>query len=464
MHLCPPRAIMLAILLPAKGLPARLRLGAARALALTFALTLTLMSFAQPAKAVTLIRDADIEHSLRQLASPILRAAGLQPDTVRILVVNESGLNAFVLNNRAIFIHSGLIQRLDNAAQLQAIIAHEAAHITNGHIQRRLTNLRGANTAAGFGIALALAVAIAGDNAAAAGVAAGTAGAAQRQFFAHTRAEESAADESGIRYMLAAGVDPAAALEVLELFRGQEALSVSRQDPYARTHPLTADRLRALRGLVAANPGTTGDTTAADFWFARAQGKLSAFTQNPAWTLRRVRGDTSPVGVMRAAVAYHRQADATRALQHMQALLAQYPNDAYWHELHGQILLESRQVGPAVAAYQRAVDLAPDAPLILGGLGRALLALDTPDSNRRAVQALERARARDGQSSTILRDLGQAYARTGQPGLASLATAERYALQGRLDDATLHATRAADQLARGSAPWQRAQDVLSASR
>lgn len=426
---------------------------------------LAFVSLAKPAAAVSLIRDADIEHSLDQLAAPILRAAGLNPNNIRILVVNDSGLNAFVLNGRAIFIHSGLLQRLTSAEQLQSIIAHETAHIANGHISRRLTNMRGANTAVGFGMALALAVAIASDNGAAAGgVAAGAASAAQRQFFSHTRAEESAADQSSIRFLLAAGVNPQGAVEVLELFRGQEALSVSRQDPYARTHPLTSDRLRAMRGLVAANPGTATSNPNADFWFARAQGKLSAFTQNPGWTLRRVRNDNSAIGVMRRAVAYHRQADANHAIQSMQSLLAQYPNDAYWYELYGQILLESRQAEPAVQAYQNAVALNGNEPLILGGYGRALLALDTADSNARAVRTLERARALDGQSNSILRDLGQAYARTGQPGLASLATAERYALSGRMDDATLHATRAADRLPRGSAPWQRAQDVLSAGQ
>lgn len=428
-------------------------------------LSLAFVSFAKPAQAVALIRDADIEHSLDQLAAPILRAAGLNPNNVRILVVNDRGLNAFVLNGRAIFIHSGLLQRVTSAEQLQSIIAHEAAHIANGHISRRLSNLRGSNTAVGFGLALALAVAIASDDGlAAGGVAAGAVSAAQRQFFAHTRAEESAADQASIRYMLRAGVNPAGAVEVLEMFRGQEALSVSRQDPYARTHPLTSDRLRALRGLVAANPGSAAPNANADFWFARAQGKLSAFTQNPGWTLRRTRGDNSPIGIMRRAVAHHRQADASRAIQEMQTLLAQYPNDAYWYELFGQILLESRQAGPAVQAYQNAVALNGNEPLILGGYGRALLALDTNDGNTRAVRALERARALDGQSSAILRDLGQAYARTGQPGLASLATAERYALQGRIDDAIVHATRAADRLPRGSAPWQRAQDVLSAGQ
>ncbi|MDB4053796.1 M48 family metalloprotease [Octadecabacter sp.] len=434
-------------------------------LSLMLSMSLLFTSVANPARAVSLIRDADIEHSLDQLAAPILRAAGLSPSGVRILIVNDSGLNAFVINGRAIFIHSGLLQRLTTAEQLQSVIAHEAAHIANGHITRRLTNLRGSRNAAGFGMALALAVALASDNgAAAAGVAAGATGAAQRLFFAHTRAEESAADQSAVRFMLRAGVNPQGALEVLDLFRGQEALSVSRQDPYTRTHPLTSDRLRAMRGLIAANPGNAEDNPTAQYWFLRAQGKLSAFIQNPGWTLRRVRGDNSALATMRRAVAHHRQADANRAISAMQTLIASAPNDAYWYELYGQILLESRQPMPAVQAYQNAVALNGNEPLILGGYGRALLALNTNDSNARAVRALERARALDGQSSAILRDLGQAYARTGKPGLASLATAERYALQGRIDDAVVHATRASDRLPSGSAPWQRAQDVLSAAQ
>jgi predicted Zn-dependent protease len=48
--------------------------------------------------------------------------------------------------------------------------------------------------------------------------------------------------------------------------------------------------------------------------------------------------------------------------------------------------------------------------------------------------------------------------------MASLVTAGRYAIQGRLKDAGLHAKRAVDQLPRGSGPWQRAQDVLHASK
>ena len=64
----------------------------------------------------------------------------------------------------------------------------------------------------------------------------------------------------------------------------------------------------------------------------------------------------------------------------------------------------------------------------------------------------------------MMRDLAVAYARTGNPGMASLATAERYALLGRFEDAGIHAKRAVGLLPRGSAGWNRAQDVLDAAK
>lgn len=421
------------------------------------------VTVAQPVRAASLLRDPDIEHALSELARPILLAAGLSPSNTRILVVDDRSLNAFVVDGRAIFIHSGLILKLETAGQLQSVIAHEAAHIANGHIARRGANIRNAQTAAGLGVALAIAAAASGNSEAAAGIAAGTAGSAQRVLFSHTRAEEAAADQSGLRFLLSAGVDGSAAIEVLEIFRGQEALSVGRQDPYVRTHPLTADRMRQLRGLVAANEGRAADSATADYWFARAQGKLSAFTHNSNWTLRRVRGNTDQISLMRAAIALHRKPDRDGAIRAINQLAGAYPNDPFIAELQGQILLENRQFAAAVNAYGRGVNLAPDNALILGGYGRALLTLDTADGNARALQALQRARDRDGQDARVLRDLAQAHARAGQPGLASLAIAERYALMGRMSDAALHAGRAADQLPRGSVGWQRAQDVLVAA-
>lgn len=162
---------------------------------------------------------------------------------------------------------------------------------------------------------------------------------------------------------------------------------------------------------------------------------------------------------MREAVAYSRSNDLKRALRAIDGALALRPNDPYYHELKGQILIDNRQAAASVGSYRRAVSLAPKHALILAGYGRALLAAGQP---RAAVSALEQSRSRDQQNPRALRDLGQAYAQTGQPGMASAVTAERYALTGRLETAGTHAKRAMGLLPRGSAPWRRAQDVLLA--
>ncbi len=426
---------------------------------------LLLAALTTGASAQSLIRDAEIEYALRKLAQPIFTAAGLNGNHIKILVINDSSLNAFVADNQHMFIHSGLILKLKSAEELQAVIAHEAAHIANGHISRRLSNMRSARTAAGLGILLSLAAgAASGNTTAGTGAAIGAMSTAQRVFLSHTRSEENSADQSGARFMARAGIDPQAMVKVLDLFRGQEAFSSTSRhiDPYALTHPMSRDRLRAVKGYAAAYGPQGKPDPNAGYWYARARGKLGAFIRNPNWGLREARKTSyKDVALMMKAVAYHQMPNVKKALKAVDALVKARPNDPYAHELRGQILLESRKFNAAAAAYAKAVSLAPREALILAGYGHALLA---QGNVKKALPVLEKARARDPQDERMMRDLAMAYAKTGNNGMASLATAERYALRGRLKDAALHAKRAAGLLPRGSAGWNRAQDVLRAAQ
>ncbi|MBW4708693.1 M48 family metalloprotease [Roseobacter sp. YSTF-M11] len=416
---------------------------------------------ATPVQAQSLLRDADLEYGLRQIATPVLSAAGLSPSRVKVLVVNDSSLNAFVVSNDAIFVHYGLINRMESAAMLQAVIAHEAAHIVNGHLTRRLTNLSAARTASGLGLALAAVAAATGNGRAASGLALGTQSSAQARFFKHTRAEEASADQSGIRFLKSAGVDPSGMSDVLDLFRGQEVLSETRQDPYLRSHPLSRDRLRAVEGFVAAYGNTGKEDPTAAYWFERVKGKLSAYTRNPKWTLRRLKETPyKDVRLLREAVAEHRQSRTKQALRAIDSAIAMRPSDPFYHDQRGQILIETRNFDASAAAYGRAVQLSPNDALLLSGYGRALLAAGKVTQ---AKGVLEKARTIDFRDGSMLRDLSVAYAKSGQTGMAALVTAERYALAGRLSDAGIHAKRAVGLLPTGSGPWQRAQDVLIAS-
>ncbi|TNJ44075.1 M48 family metalloprotease [Phaeobacter sp. B1627] len=429
---------------------------------------LSLLPLVAEAQSIRLLRDADIEHGLAELAQPVLQAAGLNPRRVRILVVDDSGFNAFVIDQRAIFVNYGLILKAETPEMLQAVLAHEAAHITNGHIGRRGQNARSASTAAGFGTALALLAAAAGGGEAAFGIAVGTQSSALRSFLSHTRAEEASADRSALAFLTRAGINPEGMVALHRIFAGQEVLGSAHQDPYMRSHPLTRDRIRAAEAYVASlgpgarpgsEPGAVNSPDAA-YWLARVKGKLSAFTRAPSWSKRRLQSEGyADVKRMRAAIVHHRQNDLAGARREMQALLGARPQDAFYHELWGQILYENRRWSEAEAAFGRAAALAPNEPLILSGLGRAQLSSGRPGA---ALVTMEKARDLDFRNATLLRDMSLAYAQTKQSGMAALVTAERYALQGRLKDAGPHAQRATGLLPNGSPAWRRAQDVLIA--
>lgn len=411
--------------------------------------------------AQSLIRDPDIEHGLRELAFPVLRAAGLNTNRVRVLVVNDGTFNAFVIDYNTIYLNHGLIMTVDTPEMLQAVIAHEAAHIANGHLARRAENLRAARRAAGFGTALALIAAAAGGGEAAAGIAAGTSASALRSFLGHTRAEESSADRSAASYLRWAEISPSGMVALHRKFAGQELLNTANQDPYMRSHPTSRERLRAAETFLYEFGDRAKPNPNANYWFARAKGKLSAFLRSPAWTLRRAKEEQAKdIRLMREAAAHHQNRNLPAARSAIDGALAIRPNDPYYYELKGQILLESLRVSEAVKAYGKAVELAPGDALILAGYGRALLA---NGQTKAALQVLENARARDYRNVRLMQDLGAAYAKVGNNGMASAVTAERYALQGRLADAGIHARRALGQLPEGSTGWQRAQDVLIAS-
>ena len=446
-------------------LPRRVEVNAFATLGLrVFVILLGLVAFtvATPARAVTILRDAGVEYGLKQIAAPILRAAGLNPNRVKVLVIDDSSFNAFVVDRSTIFVHAGLIEKSDDVSVLQAVIAHEAAHITNGHITRRDLNLRSMQAVAGLGIALAILAGAAGAGQAAGGLAIGVQSSALRSFLSHTRAEEAAADASAANYLQLAGIGAQGMVDLHNSFRGQEVLSASRQDPYMQSHPLTRDRIRAAEAYVASHGKGKGPSDADRYWYDRVKGVLTGFSRSPKWTLRRAGEEQWPdIRYMREAIAYHRNRNLSQSLSHIDKAIAQRPKDPFYHDLKGQILIENRQWQAALASYGQAVNLAPNDALILGDYGHALLAVDR---YRDAQQALEKSLRQDTRNARVLRDLSQAYAQTGQNGMAALVTAERYALAGRLKDAELHARRAVDLLPRGSAASRRAEDILDAAK
>lgn len=421
------------------------------------------LAMTQSALAQGLVRDAEIERTLKYVLQPLQKSAGAGAARVDIFIVADRSLNAFVAGGNNIFLNTGLIRKMKNVEMLQAVMAHELAHITQGHRSARAANLASARTAAGIGLAVGLAAAAAGGGA---GVALGLQETIRRSVFAFSRSQESAADRASIRYLKGAGVSPQAAVDVLNIFRGQEVLTSNRQDPYVLTHPLTSDRINRMRAAASAFKGAPSkQSPTIDYWYGRMLVKFNGFIGSPSYNLRRLkRSDSGEMATLARAIAYHRLPKPKKARQHIDRLVKMRPKDAFYHELRGQILLESGSAKAAVASYRRAAQLAPKEPLILGGLGRAMLAQNSGASVKQALAVLQKAYARDPRDSSTLRNLALAYARSGNPGQASVVTAERYALQSNFRQAAIHAKRAQGLLPQGTVGWLKAEDILGIAR
>lgn len=422
---------------------------------------------AQWVAAQGLIRDAEIERTLKLVLQPLQKSAGIGGTRVDIFIVNDRSLNAFVAGGNNIFLNTGLIRKMKNVEMLQAVMGHELGHITQGHLSARAANLASARSASGIGLAIGVAAAAAaGSSSAGVGVIAGLQESVRRSVFAFSRSQESAADRASIRYMKSAGISPQAGVDVLNIFRGQEALTINRQDPYVLTHPLTSERIARMKAAASAYKGGPSKQSAnIDYWYARMIVKFNGFIGNPSYNLRRIKkSDNGELQTLARAIAYHRQPKPAKARREIDRLVKMRPKDPYYHELRGQILLESGSAKAAIASYRRAANLAPNESLILGGLGHAMLAKGSGASVNEALKVLKRAYARDPRDNLILRNLAQAYARTGQPGQASVATAERYALQSNFKQAAIHAKRAQGLLPRGSTGWLKAEDIIAIAR
>jgi predicted Zn-dependent protease len=188
--------------------------------------------------------------------------------------------------------------------------------------------------------------------------------------------------------------------------------------------------------------------------------KLQAFLLDPREVLQRYQTDDTLLGRYARTIALYRLPDLSAALQAVDALLAEYPDDPYFHELKGQMLFENGHVAEAIAPYREAVRLRPDASLLKVGLAQALIESGAPGANAEAIAHLEEAVAREPTNASAWRLLGIAQGRDGLEGPSNLSLAEYALLIGKQDDARLYAKRAEAKIDPSNPAWLRLQDVL----
>ena len=404
------------------------------------------------------IRDTEIENDIRTLASPIWRAAGLDPGDVGIYLVNDAQINSFVAGGQAIFLNTGLIEKAENPNQLIGVIAHETGHIVGGHILSTKEAMHNASIASIIAMVVAAGAAVAGRSGA---PLLGAMGVGERQFLQFSIAQEATADHAALNFLDRACLSARGLLRFFEILQTNEMLTGESGDQWGRTHPLTAQRIQYVRDHVdRARCSNAPDRPGSAELLRVIKAKLHAFLDPPGNTLAAYPAtDNSELARYARAIAYYRIPDLQRALPAIDGLIRDFPKNPYYRELQGQMLFENGRIREAIRPYEDAVRLAPSAALLRIALAQTYIEAGDPALNKRAIAYLNDATREEGRDSDVWHFLAVAYGRDNQIGMAALSLAEEALANGKKKDAMQQAARAQQLLARNTTAYARAEDI-----
>jgi predicted Zn-dependent protease len=281
----------------------------------------------------------------------------------------------------------------------------------------------------------------------------------------YSREQEARADQAALTYLDKAGISGKGLVDFFDNFRYEEVFENARRYKFFQDHPITSDRIEALRLRAEQQPhyGVV-DTPDALAEHEVMVSKLKAFENSPQQTLMDYPdSDTSYPARYARAIAYYRDLQTDRALKLTDALIAEQPNNPYLWELKGQILFESGHPAEAEPAHRHSVELKPDAPLLRLNLAQAMVAEENPQKLDQALVELRHAVDVESDNAFAWMLMAQAYDRKGEGGMARLASAEQEFSLGQLSDAKVFAMRARRQLPRNSPEWRRATDIVLVS-
>jgi predicted Zn-dependent protease len=422
---------------------------------------------AQPVMAQSILRDAETEALFAEMSAPLIAAAGLNPRNVKVVMIGDKEINAFVAGGQYVYVNSGLITAADNVNEVQGVVAHELGHVAGGHVIRSAEGIKTATGITLLSLLLGAAAIAAGAGDAGAGIMAAGQQAALGKYLAFSRTQESSADAAGARYLSIAGISGRGSIAFFKKLQNIEfRLAIPQEDSYGRTHPLSGERIAILEEGYKKDPAWTKPTDPLlEAKFQRVKAKLQGFINDPARTLIDYpESNTSLPARYARAYAWHRSAYPDKALAETDALLKAKPGDPYFLELKGQILLESGRPAEAIPILREAVNRTNNQPLIAALFGHALIATEQDANFAEAAKVLRAAVAKDNENPFAWYQLGVVFDHQGDAARAAMASAERYHLEGRPRLALANAELAVRNLPQGSPDWIRAQDIALVSK
>ncbi len=393
---------------------------------------------------ITLIRDAETENLLYTIAKPMFITAGLNPDNVKIHIVQDTDLNAFVATGQNMFINTGTISKATNVNELIGVIAHETGHIYGGHIARGSEALSKAQTGSLAAVVLGGVAGIAtGRGDVAAALMMGGQSSNMGSYMSYRQSEERAADQFAIKALNENKISIDGLTNFMSRIKNNELLISNSNDSYYRTHPLTSERISFLRNASSSQKESSPIDGNLTRQFELVKAKLTGYTEGYNETLAQYPlSDQSEKALYARSIAYYRTGDFKKSLKEISKLINKLDNYPYFYELKGQVAFESGDIVIAKESYKMAYDALPENPLISGDYAKTLAISNNKEELEKASKILAESLEKEPELADNWKKLAQIYSSLNQEPLAYYCSSEYLLLTGDKKNAKTYALKA----------------------
>lgn len=412
-------------------------------------------------KELFLLRDDEIEKTIKLYINPILKVASINPKRLKIKIIIDKNVNAAIIPGNTLIINTGLLIKVKTLGELIGVLAHEIAHLAGDHTIKKIEAINQSSKLAIASLILGTSLGIGTNNPdVALGAALGGYLSSINTYFDYSQNQESHADQLALKYLDKLNWSAIGYLKIMKYFQMQEL----NQAQHFRTHPFTKERITVIQNHISKSPFSQSNFSKKFLEsFNRLQAKLIAFLDNPENITKRYTKikNKNIYQKYSLSIAYFRKHNLSKACYFINELILKEPNNPYFWELKGQILFENGEISKSLEAYKKAESLIKSkSGLILLGLAQTMIASNTKKFINSAIKKIHLALLYEKENSFLWYLLAVAEGRNGRKGRMSLALAEKALLKEDFNEAFQQANRAKTYLKESSPGMLRAQDIL----
>jgi predicted Zn-dependent protease len=411
---------------------------------------------------ISIIREAETEKFLRDICYPLFKVAGLNTKNLKIYIINDDSINAFVAGGQNIFINSGLIKKFSDPSIISGVIAHEIGHIASSHLAKGSETFSNNANATFLGYLLGIGAIISGNPEIGSAILMGSSHVGNRLALKFNRSQEESADILALTYLEKLKLPTKGLLEIMTYFQEQSLASQNIINPYDLTHPASSSRIKLIK-----NHALKYKYANAEFDkkitknFHQAQAKLDGFLDDIETILKSKKNKFDEYSQLSKAIAYFRKNDFEKAHQLIEKLIKNDPKNGFLHELKAEFLFNENKIYEAILNYKKALYFLDEQSKTLSQIAfaNAILELKTDDKFllNLAIENLQKSQKYESENALIFKSLASAYSLDNKKGKAILALAEYNYILEDYDKAQKLANEAITEL-------EKTQDKISQLR